>query len=138
MNAETLALIAAGSLKKGDVLAVARIAGIMAAKGVDSLIPLCHSLPLSEVTIEFELDEAASAVNIIARAATVAQTGVEMEALTASTIAALTIYDMAKSADRSMTIGEVRLLEKSGGKSGDYRWSESPMAGAGPAPSRSI
>jgi cyclic pyranopterin phosphate synthase len=124
MKPETLTLIRENALKKGDALAVARIAGILAAKRTDELIPLCHTLPLSSVQIDFTLDQAHSFIEIIATAATVAQTGVEMEALTAATVAALTIYDMAKSSDRAMSIDEVRLLRKTGGKSGDYAWTE--------------
>jgi len=122
MNAETLALIAANTLAKGDALSVARVAGIMAAKRTDDLIPLCHSLPISQVLIDFELDEEESTITVNSVAKTVAQTGVEMEALTAVTIAALTIYDMAKSSDKSILITDIRLLEKTGGKSGDYKW----------------
>ncbi len=120
MRAETLRLIRDGALKKGDVLAVARIAGIMAAKRTSELIPLCHPIPLTQVEVELTLDDAASAVRIRATARTIGKTGVEMEALTAVSIAALTIYDMAKAADREMHIQNVRLLEKRGGKSGEF------------------
>jgi cyclic pyranopterin phosphate synthase len=124
MKSETLGLIRANAVKKGDVLGVARVAGIMAAKRTSDLIPLCHDIGLSFVGVEFEFDQDACAIEIIATAATTAQTGVEMEALTAATVAALTIYDMAKAVDRAMSIERVRLLEKTGGKSGDYRWKQ--------------
>jgi cyclic pyranopterin phosphate synthase len=120
MAAETLRLIRDGSIKKGDVLTIARIAGIMAAKRTAEIIPLCHPVALTHLDVEIALDEAASAVHITARARTVGKTGVEMEALTAVTAAALTIYDMAKAVDRAMRIGDVRLLEKRGGVHGDY------------------
>jgi cyclic pyranopterin monophosphate synthase len=120
MQAETLRLIREGVLKKGDVLTVARVAGIMAAKRTSELIPLCHPLPLTHVEVELTLDESANRVVVQATARTTGKTGVEMEALTAVTIAALTIYDMAKAVDRGMRIHNVRLLEKHGGKSGDY------------------
>lgn len=114
----SLALIAEGKAAKGDVLAVARIAGIMAAKRTAELIPLCHTLPLSSVVIELTL--AADAVEIAATVRTTGQTGVEMEALTAVSIAALTIYDMVKAVDRGMRIEAIRVVRKSGGKSGDF------------------
>jgi cyclic pyranopterin phosphate synthase len=120
MKPETFALVASGTAKKGDVLGVARIAGIMAAKKTHELIPLCHPIALTRVALEFELREADSAVECTATAETVGQTGVEMEALTAVQVALLTIYDMCKAVDRGMTIDGVRLLEKHGGKSGDY------------------
>jgi cyclic pyranopterin phosphate synthase len=119
MRAETFALIETNSVKKGDVLGVARVAGIMGAKNTSQLIPLCHPLPLDKVGVDFELDSEANSVNITATARTTAQTGVEMEALTAVSIAALTIYDMCKSADRGMRIDAIRLVSKSGGRSGD-------------------
>ena len=119
MRPQTLALIRDNALDKGDVLAVARIAGIMAAKNTSQLIPLCHPLPLSKVAVEFDLDADASAVNIAATARTTGKTGVEMEALTAVSVAALTIYDMCKAVDRAMRIEAVRLARKTGGKSGD-------------------
>ncbi|RMG89920.1 MAG: cyclic pyranopterin monophosphate synthase MoaC [Chloroflexi bacterium] len=125
MQPQTLKLIRDGAIKKGDVLTVARIAGIMAAKRTAELIPLCHPLALTHVDIELELDEAANAVNIRATARTRGQTGVEMEALTAASVAALTIYDMAKAVDRSMRISDIRLLEKRGGQRGDYIADES-------------
>ena len=120
MQDATFALIASGSAKKGDVLGVARIAGIMASKKTSELIPLCHPIALTRVAVEFELLESESAVQCSARAETVGPTGVEMEALTAVQVALLTIYDMCKAADRGMVITGVRLLEKHGGKSGSY------------------
>jgi cyclic pyranopterin monophosphate synthase len=120
MQPETLRLIRDGAIKKGDVLTVARIAGIMAAKRTSELIPLCHPLPLTHVDVDMTLEESASRVIIRATARTTGKTGVEMEALTAVSVAALTIYDMAKAVDRGMRIQNVRLLEKHGGKSGDY------------------
>jgi len=117
----TLALIASGSAKKGDVLGIARIASIMAAKKTSELIPLCHPLALTRVAVDFELIEADNAVECRATVETVGQTGVEMEALTAVQIALLTIYDMCKAADRGMTINQVRVLEKHGGKSGSWQ-----------------
>jgi len=118
MKAETLQMIKTNDFKKGDVLSVARIAGIMGAKQTPSLIPLCHPLPLTQVTVDFELDEKRSRVEIKAMAKTRGKTGVEIEALTATSIAALTIYDMCKAVDRGMQIG-TRLLSKTGGQSGD-------------------
>ena len=120
MKPSTLRLIKEGSIKKGDVLAVARVAGIVAAKRTWELIPMCHPVPLDRVAIEFDLDAGAGAIRITASARTTAKTGVEMEALTAVNIAALTIYDMAKAVDRAMKISEVRLVSKSGGRSGNY------------------
>jgi cyclic pyranopterin phosphate synthase len=120
MQADTLRLIREGAIKKGDVLMVARLAGIMAAKRTAELIPLCHPLPLTHIDVALTLDEAASRVVIQASARTVGKTGVEMEALTAVSVAALTLYDMAKAVDRGMHIQNIRLLEKHGGKSGDY------------------
>lgn len=119
MLPETLELIKTNSFKKGDVLGVARVAGIMGAKNTSQLIPLCHPLPLTLVAVDFELDEDGSAVNITATAKTTGKTGVEMEALTAVSVAALTIYDMCKAVDRAMRIEGVRLAKKTGGKSGD-------------------
>lgn len=116
----TLAIIAGGTAKKGDVLGIARIAGIQAAKKTSDLIPLCHPLALTRVAIDFSLDEAQSAVHCTATVETVGPTGVEMEALTAASVALLTIYDMCKAVDRGMTMTDVRLLEKHGGKSGSY------------------
>lgn len=120
MLPETLELIASAGHKKGDVLAVARIAGIQAAKRCSELIPLCHQLMLSKVDVQFELDTERSVVKIRARCKLAGQTGVEMEALTAASIAALTIYDMCKAVDRAMVISALQLEHKSGGKSGDY------------------
>lgn len=121
MQPKTLQLIVEGGVKKGDVLAVARLAGIMAAKRTPELVPLCHPLALNSVEVELTCDDARSAVDIKATCRVFAKTGVEMEALTAASVAALTIYDMCKSVDRGMTIGNVRLIHKSGGKSGVYR-----------------
>lgn len=117
---ETFQLIREGNLKKGDVLTVARLAGIMGAKQTAALIPLCHPLPLTKIKVDLELVEADHAIRIQATARTVGKTGVEMEALTAVSIAALTVYDMAKAVDRTMRIGDIRLLEKRGGTRGDY------------------
>ncbi|MGH7986820.1 MAG: cyclic pyranopterin monophosphate synthase MoaC [Candidatus Binataceae bacterium] len=120
MRSETLAAIVSGQLKKGEALAVARLAGIMAAKRTHELIPLCHQLPLEVVEVDFRPDHASSSLEIQARAATQARTGVEMEALVAASAAALTIYDMAKAIDRAMIIDVIRLVKKSGGRSGDF------------------
>ena len=120
MAPETLALIAEGGVKKGDVLSVARLAGIMAAKRTSDLIPLCHPLALTAVAVELEPDEAQSAIGITATCKLSGKTGVEMEALTAVAVTALTVYDMCKAVDRGMRIGEIRLVHKSGGKSGAY------------------
>ncbi len=120
MKPETLAIIAAGTAKKGDVIGVARVAGIMAAKKTSELIPLCHPLPLSKVSIDFELDEENSAAHIEACVVMTGKTGVEMEALTAVSVAGLTIYDMVKAVDKDMTLTEVKLIRKDGGKSGTY------------------
>lgn len=119
MSAEALAAIRQGDAPKGDVLAAARIAGIMAAKRTGELIPLCHPLALQAVTIDFAFE--ADAVRATAAASLTGRTGVEMEAMTAVSIALLTIYDMIKALDKGMVIGEVRLIEKTGGKSGDWR-----------------
>lgn len=119
MSAETTALVARGAVSKGDVLAVARVAGIQAAKRASDLIPLCHPLLVGSVFINFEIGE--DFIEIEAQVETVDRTGVEMESLTACTVAALTIYDMCKSADRAMTIGDITLWEKTGGRSGVYR-----------------
>jgi cyclic pyranopterin monophosphate synthase len=120
MQPETLRLIRDGALKKGDVLTIAKIAGIMAAKRTADIIPLCHPIPLTKIDVDLTLDEEASAVRIRAMARTVGKTGVEMEALTAVSAAALTIYDMAKAVDRAMRLSDIRLLEKHGGQHGDY------------------
>lgn len=124
MKPDTLAQIRANSLKKGDVLAVARIAGIQAAKKCADLIPLCHPLALSKVAVDFVLDEQESLVEITSFCKLTGQTGVEMEALTAASIAALTIYDMCKAVDMGMVIESVCLLEKSGGRRGHYQRNE--------------
>jgi len=124
MEPATLALIQAGNAKKGDVLGVARIAGIMAAKKTHELIPLCHPLMLSKISLELEPDEALPGIRIKATAKLSGQTGVEMEALTAVSVACLTIYDMVKAADRGMCIEGIRLIEKRGGKSGHFRAGE--------------
>jgi cyclic pyranopterin phosphate synthase len=121
MLPETLRLIASGGHKKGDVFAVARIAGIQAAKKCSEIIPLCHPLMLSSVKVEFEIDQSTSKVLIIGRCKLSGQTGVEMEALTAVSVAALTIYDMCKAVDKTMLIGDIHLDEKRGGKSGEWR-----------------
>ena len=121
MKPETLATILAGNARKGDVIAAARIAGIMAAKRTHELIPLCHPLLLTRVAVEIEPDETLPGLRVTALARVTGRTGVEMEALTAATIACLTIYDMAKAADRDMTVTDIRLTRKTGGKSGDYR-----------------
>jgi cyclic pyranopterin phosphate synthase len=120
MKPETLALVKAGGMGKGDVLGVARLAGIMAAKRTAELIPLCHPLALSSVAVDLTLDETGAAVEIEAKVRLTGRTGVEMEALTAVSVAALTVYDMCKAVDRGMTISDIRLTHKSGGKSGTY------------------
>jgi cyclic pyranopterin phosphate synthase len=121
MQPATLALILSGTAKKGDVLGVARLAGIMAAKRTADLIPLCHPLPISAVRVELTPDAAASAVEISATVRTTGRTGVEMEALTAASVAALTVYDMCKAVDRGMVVDALRVTAKSGGASGDFR-----------------
>jgi cyclic pyranopterin phosphate synthase len=120
MNPETLARIMAGDVKKGDVLAVARIAGIMAAKRTPDLIPLCHPLALEAVSVDLRCEPARNAVEITATCRITARTGVEMEALTAASVAALTVYDMCKAIDRAMRITELRVIHKAGGKSGTF------------------
>ncbi len=120
MSSAAYALLKSGSIKKGDVLGVARIAGIMAAKKVDSLIPLTHPLMITKTNIDFTLHDDRCAVEIFAEVGITGKTGVEMEALTAVSIAALTIYDMCKAVDKSMVIGDIKLLRKSGGKSGSF------------------
>jgi cyclic pyranopterin phosphate synthase len=120
-SAAALEAIRTNAIKKGDVLAVARVAGITAAKRTAELIPLCHPLPLTSIDVALTLDAALPGVRVTATVSTVAQTGVEMEALTAVSVALLTVYDMAKSVDKRMRIEGVRLLEKTGGKSGDFR-----------------
>jgi cyclic pyranopterin phosphate synthase len=124
MAAETLALIEKGEAKKGDVLATARIAGIMAAKRTHELIPLCHPLAISKVTVDFAPSHAPPGVHISAEVKVTGQTGVEMEALTAVSVACLTIYDMLKAADKAMVLQGIRLVEKTGGRSGSWRAAE--------------
>ncbi len=119
MRLETLALIQAGGIKKGDVFTVAQLAGVMAAKRTAELIPLCHPLTLTHIAVELEADASLPGVRITASVQTVGKTGVEMEALTAVSVAALTIYDMAKAAEKTMRIENIRLVEKHGGRSGD-------------------
>lgn len=129
MKPETLALLKRGDAPKGDVLATARIAGIMAAKRTHELIPLCHPLALAKVTVDLETNSGPPGVRVVAEVKTTGRTGVEMEALTAVSVTCLTLYDMLKAVDRAMTFERIRLIEKSGGRSGDYR--------AAPAPERS-
>jgi cyclic pyranopterin phosphate synthase len=124
MKPETLDTILAGDAKKGDVLGAARIAGIMAAKKTHELIPLCHPLLLNKVAVEIEPDDALPGLRVTALARVSGKTGVEMEALTAVSVACLTIYDMAKAVDKAMVISDIRLMEKTGGKSGDFRRAE--------------
>ena len=121
MKPETLALIESGNAKKGDVIATARLAGIMGAKQTANLIPLCHPLMLTKIAVDIEADPALPGLRVVATASLSGRTGVEMEALTAVSVACLTIYDMAKAADREMEIGAIRLVEKSGGASGDFK-----------------
>jgi cyclic pyranopterin phosphate synthase len=120
MRPETLRLIVEGTAKKGDVIGVARVAAIQAAKRTSELIPLCHPLPITRVAVDFATDEAAVCVRCTARVETHGRTGVEMEALTAVQVGLLTVYDMCKAVDRGMVIGDVRVLEKHGGRSGDW------------------
>ena len=120
MQPDTLALIAGGTVRKGDVLGVARIAAIQGSKRTAELVPLCHPLPITRVAVSFDIDTAASSVRCTAQVETLGRTGVEMEALTAVQVGLLTIYDMCKAADRGMVMGEIRVLEKHGGKSGDW------------------
>jgi len=120
MQPATLALIQSGNAKKGDVIGIARIAAIQASKRTSELIPLCHPLPITRVVVEFELDVSASCVRCTAQVETWGRTGVEMEALTAVQVGLLTLYDMCKAADRGMVMGEIRVLEKRGGKSGEW------------------
>ena len=129
VDQETLTAVIDGQVGKGDVLTVAEMAGVMAAKRTSELIPLCHPIALTDLVVEITPERAASGLRIRATAATVAPTGVEMEALTAASVAALTVYDMVKGIDRSALIREVRLLEKSGGKSGEWRRPSSPGDG---------
>ena len=124
MLPETFKIVEAGSHKKGDVLGIARIAGIQASKRTSDLIPLCHPLALTHVSLDFQLNKAESSIGCQVRAETTGPTGVEMEALTAVQVALLTIYDMCKAVERGMVIGDVKLLEKSGGKSGEWKATE--------------
>jgi len=121
MQAETLQMIAAGSHKKGDVLGIARISGIQASKKTSDLIPLCHPLALTHVSLEFKIDPKKNNINCTVRTETNGPTGVEMEALTSVQVALLTIYDMCKAVDRGMVMGDIKLIEKSGGKSGEWK-----------------
>ena len=130
MKASTLAAVRAGQLAKGDVLGVARTAGIMAAKRTSELIPLCHPLRITGVDVEFALDSRRSEVTVETRVRTVDKTGVEMEALTAAAVAGLTVYDMVKAVDRGVTLTDLCLVEKAGGKSGHWRRSARPRRGA--------
>lgn len=136
LEQETISAIIDGQMAKGDVLTVAEMAGVMAAKRTWELIPLCHPIPLTDIVVEITPDRATGGVRIRASAATVAGTGVEMEAMTAASIAALTVYDMVKGVDRSATVSDLRLLEKSGGKSGEWRRPEDgpPRQGARVSP----
>jgi cyclic pyranopterin phosphate synthase len=120
MRAETLAAIRGNAIAKGDVLGVARVAGIMAAKRTPELVPLCHQIPLTAVQVDFELDDSLPGIRVVASVTTEAQTGVEMEAITAVSVSLITLYDMAKGVDKAMVIGQISLLEKRGGKSGDW------------------
>lgn len=125
MQAETLNMILQGNSKKGDVLGIARIAGIQGAKRTSDLIPLCHPISLTKVSVEFEVDQAKNSIHCTVTTETVGRTGVEMEALSAVSVALLTIYDMAKAVDRGMVMSDIRLLEKQGGKSGHWQATES-------------
>lgn len=120
MQPDTLALILSGEAKKGDVLGVARIAAIQASKRTAELVPLCHPLPITRVAVSFEIDQAAAQVHCVAQVETLGRTGVEMEALTAVQVGLLTVYDMCKAVDRGMVMGDIRVLEKQGGQSGDW------------------
>ncbi|CAN5846824.1 cyclic pyranopterin monophosphate synthase MoaC [soil metagenome] len=135
LEQQTLSAIIDGSLTKGDVLTVAEMAGVMGGKRTAELIPLCHPIPLTDLAVEIVPDRVAGGLRIRATAATVAPTGVEMEAMTAVSIAALTVYDMVKAVDRSTAISNVRLLEKSGGRSGEWK-RDSPRRARGPRPTR--
>jgi cyclic pyranopterin phosphate synthase len=128
MQPATFELIASGQAKKGDVIGIARIAAIQGAKRTADLVPLCHPLPITRVAVDFELDRAASAVHVTAQVETLGRTGVEMEALTAVQVGLLTVYDMCKAADRGMVMTDIRVLEKRGGKSGEWS-AEEPKAG---------
>ncbi len=127
MQPSTLALIARGEAKKGDVIGIARIAAIQGAKRTADLVPLCHPLPITRVAVDFRLDEAQSAVHCEATVETLGRTGVEMEALTAVQVGLLTIYDMCKAAEKGMVMGDIRLLEKRGGKSGSWTAADNPL-----------
>jgi cyclic pyranopterin phosphate synthase len=129
LEQETLSLVIDGAVEKGDVLTVAELAGVMGGKRTAELIPLCHPIPLTDLTVEIRPERAAGALRVRATAATTAQTGVEMEALTAAAVAALTVYDMVKGTDRSAEIRQLRLLEKSGGRSGEWRRQEDANEG---------
>jgi cyclic pyranopterin phosphate synthase len=131
MRPETLRLIVEGGVPKGDVLAVAQVAGVMAAKHTPDLIPLCHPLLLTNVDVEFRIDEDASCIEITATVRCRGKTGVEMEALTAVSAAALTIYDMAKAVEKTMRIGDIHLVHKSGGKSGEWNAEEGTASASG-------
>jgi len=120
MQPATLALITSGSAKKGDVIGIARIAAIMASKRTSDLVPLCHPLPITRVAVDFEIDEAANSVHCRAQVETIGKTGVEMEALTSVQVGLLTVYDMCKAVDRGMVMTNIRVMEKHGGKSGDW------------------
>ena len=137
MAAETLALVESGKARKGDVLATARIAGIMAAKRTSDLIPLCHPLAISSVSVDLEACRQPTGLRVTATVKVAGQTGVEMEALTAVSIACLTVYDMLKAVDKGMVIGSVHLVEKSGGRSGSYSVANPPADAATAAPRRS-
>ncbi|MGQ0672206.1 MAG: cyclic pyranopterin monophosphate synthase MoaC [Hyphomicrobium sp.] len=126
MQAATLALALSGDARKGDVLAAARIAGILAAKKTHELIPLCHPLAITKATVDFESMETPPGIRVTAEVKVAGQTGVEMEALTAVSVACLTLYDMLKAADKAMLIGDIRLIEKTGGRSGTYRADGTP------------
>lgn len=130
MKPETLALLKRGDAPKGDVLATARIAGIMAAKRTHELIPLCHPLALAKVTVDLEANSGPHGIRVVAEVKTTGRTGVEMEALTAVSVTCLTLYDMLKAVDRAMTFERIRLIEKSGGRSGDYRAEPAPKRGS--------
>ena len=130
MKPETLALLKRGDAPKGDVLATARIAGIMAAKRTHELIPLCHPLALAKVTVDLEANSGPPGIRVVAEVKTTGRTGVEMEALTAVSVTCLTLYDMLKAVDRAMTFERIRLIEKSGGRSGDYRAEPTPKRGS--------
>ncbi|HEY0776534.1 MAG TPA: cyclic pyranopterin monophosphate synthase MoaC, partial [Gemmatirosa sp.] len=129
MSRAALALVRDNAVAKGDVLGVARVAGVMAAKRTADLVPLCHPVPLSDLQVDLVLDEALPGIRVETTARTTAPTGVEMEAIVAATVALVTVYDMVKAADRAMTITDVRLLEKAGGRSGHWRRDDAPETG---------